>query len=47
VAAGKLRGEQARALMAVLVLIIAIRLAFDLFTPPTENFSVTTIGEGS
>lgn len=46
-AAGKLRGEQARALMAVLVLIIAVRLAFDLFTPPTENFSVTTIGDGS
>lgn len=47
VAAGKLRGEQARALMSALVLIIAIRLAFDLFTPPAENFSVTTIGEES
>jgi uncharacterized membrane protein YfcA len=45
VAASKLRGEQARGLMSVLVLIIAIRLAFDLFTPPVDDFSVTTLGE--
>jgi uncharacterized membrane protein YfcA len=45
VAAAKLRSEQARALMAVLVVIVAVRLAFDLFTPPVDTYSVTTIGE--
>ena len=33
----KLRGEQLRALLALLVLAVALRLAFDLFLPPEEH----------
>jgi uncharacterized membrane protein YfcA len=36
----KLRGEQLRALLALLVLAVAIRLAFDLFLPPPNIFSL-------
>jgi len=42
----KLRGEQLRALLALLVLAVAIRLGFDLFVPPTSPYSLTTL-EGS
>nr|WP_207621339.1 MULTISPECIES: sulfite exporter TauE/SafE family protein [Chelativorans] len=36
----KLRGEQLRALLALLVLAVAIRLAFDLFVRPSSVFSL-------
>lgn len=42
----KLRGEQLRALLALLVLAVAIRLGVDLFVPPTSPYSLTTL-EGS
>ena len=37
----KLRGEQLRALLAILVLAVAIRLAFDLFSTPASRYSLT------
>ena len=36
----KLRGEQLRALLALLVLAVALRLAFDLFLPPKSIYSI-------
>jgi uncharacterized membrane protein YfcA len=36
----KLRGEQLRALLALLVLAVAVRLAFDLFLPPKSIYSL-------
>ncbi|MEQ1951832.1 sulfite exporter TauE/SafE family protein [Mesorhizobium sp. CN2-181] len=36
----KLRGEQLRALLALLVLAVALRLAFDLFLPPPNIYSL-------
>jgi hypothetical protein len=36
----RLKGEQLRALLAALVLAVAIRLAFDLFLPPPNIFSI-------
>ncbi|MDR3518643.1 MAG: sulfite exporter TauE/SafE family protein [Azospirillaceae bacterium] len=41
---GSLRGEQSRALLAVIVVGVAIKLAIDLFTPPVDAYSSTTIG---
>ncbi|WP_163270582.1 sulfite exporter TauE/SafE family protein [Chelativorans alearense] len=38
----KLRGEQLRALLAVLVLAVALRLAFDLFVRPASVYSLAT-----
>lgn len=40
----KLRGEQLRALLALLVLAVAIRLAFDLFVTPQNLYSLRQIG---
>jgi uncharacterized membrane protein YfcA len=40
----KLRGEQLRALLALLVLAVALRLAFDLFIKPNNIYSLTTQG---
>ena len=40
----KLRGEQLRALLAVLVLAVALRLAFDLFCAPASLYSLTGLG---
>ncbi|MFZ1775319.1 MAG: sulfite exporter TauE/SafE family protein [Rhizobiaceae bacterium] len=40
----KLRGEQLRALLALLVLAVAIRLAFDLFVTPQSLYSLRQIG---
>ena len=40
----RLRGEQLRALLALLVLAVAIRLAFDLFVPPQSLYSLRQIG---
>jgi len=37
----KLRGEQLRALLALLVLAVALRLAFDLFVRPANLYSLT------
>lgn len=37
----KLRGEQLRALLAGLVLLVALRLAFTLFVTPTELYSLS------
>lgn len=37
---GRLRGEQLRALLALLVLGVAVRLALDLVIPPSDPFSV-------
>jgi len=39
----RLRGEQLRALLALLVLAVALRLAFDLFVPPQNFYSLTSI----
>lgn len=36
----KLRGEQLRALLALLVLAVALRLAFDLFVKPSNVYSI-------
>lgn len=36
----RLRGEELRALLALLVLAVCLRLAFDLVTPPEDAFSV-------
>lgn len=40
----KLRGEQLRALLALLVLAVAIRLAVDLFVTPPNLYSLSTPG---
>jgi uncharacterized membrane protein YfcA len=37
----KLRGEQLRLLLALLVLAVALRLAFGLFVRPDNLFSIT------
>lgn len=37
----RLRGEQLRALLALLVLAVAVRLAFDLFVTPPNLYSLT------
>ena len=40
----KLRGEQLRALLALLVLAVALRLAFDLFVRPPSLYSLAAAG---
>jgi uncharacterized membrane protein YfcA len=40
-AGARLRGDQARALLAVLVLGVAVRLLYDLVAPPDELFSLS------
>ncbi|WGF88190.1 sulfite exporter TauE/SafE family protein [Marinivivus vitaminiproducens] len=40
----RLRGEQVRLLLAILVLLICGKLAFDLFSPPPDTFSLTAGG---
>ncbi len=42
----KLRGEQLRALLALLVLAVGVRLALDLVLTPDEFYSVVTTKEG-
>jgi uncharacterized membrane protein YfcA len=39
----KLRGEQLRALLAILVLAVALRLAFDLFVTPGSRYSLSSV----
>lgn len=41
----KLRGEQLRALLALLVLAVAVRLALGLVIPPDDVFSITFLGD--
>lgn len=41
----KLRGEQLRALLALMVLAVALRLAFDLFVRPADLYSLGPLGE--
>ena len=41
----KLRSEQLRALLALLVLAVCLRLAYDLIAPPEFGFTVTQAGE--
>ncbi len=43
VAGQKLKGEQLRALLALLVLAVALRLGVDLFVPPENLYSLTTL----
>ncbi len=38
----RLRAEELRALLAILVLAVGLRLAFDLITPPADFFSIVT-----
>jgi len=45
-AGARLRGDQARALLAVLVLGVAIRLGLDLVVPPSNLFSLTLAPAG-
>ncbi|MGE0502159.1 MAG: sulfite exporter TauE/SafE family protein [Rhizobiaceae bacterium] len=40
----KLKGEQLRALLALLVLAVALRLGFDLFVRPASLYSLTSLG---
>lgn len=42
----KLRGEQLRALLALLVLAVAVRLAIDLFVAPPDRYSLSLEGLG-
>jgi hypothetical protein len=42
----RIRGEQLRALMAILVLVVAGRFLYNLVTPPREAFSLTTLAGG-
>ena len=42
----KLRGDQLRALLALLVLAVGVRLALDLALTPDELYSVITTKEG-
>jgi uncharacterized membrane protein YfcA len=45
--AGKyLRGEQLRAMLAVLVLAVAIRFGLSLILPPADIFSMAVVGAG-
>lgn len=45
-ASGRLRGDQARALLAAMVLVICIKVAFDLMGTPADLFSITMRREG-
>ncbi len=42
----RLRGEQLRALLALLVLLVALRLGYDLFARPAALFSLSPLGGG-
>lgn len=43
----KLKGEELRFLLAALVLLVCIRLAFDLVVQPAELYSIRVLGRGS
>ena len=40
----KLKAEQLRALLAILILAVGARLAVDLFTPPADVYSIVRSG---
>lgn len=40
-----IKGEQLRAMLAVLVLLMSLRVAYDLAAAPAERFSLTTAGD--
>ena len=42
----KLKGEQLRALLALLVLAMCVKILFDLVVQPTELFTVSTMAGG-
>ena len=42
-ASGRLRGEQARALLGLVVLLVCFNLAIDLFTTPVDPYSVDVV----
>jgi hypothetical protein len=42
-----LRGEQLRALLAMMVLAVAIRLLLDLVLKPSELFSIAPLAAGA
>lgn len=42
-ASGMLKGEQARLLLAIMVLIVSVNLAIDLFTPPLDPYSLQVV----
>ena len=42
-AANKLRGEEIRALLAVIVLVVAVKIALDLLVPPEEIFNLSVL----
>jgi len=45
--AGVLRGEQARALLAVLVLGVCLKMAVDLLTPPADVYSIEMLARNA
>ncbi|MEM1306054.1 MAG: sulfite exporter TauE/SafE family protein [Pseudomonadota bacterium] len=46
IAGGRLKGEQLRFLLAALVLLVCIRMAWGLIATPDEAFSLSTLSEG-
>jgi len=40
-----IRGEQLRALLALIVLAVGLRFLFGLLLPPTEPYSLTILAE--
>jgi uncharacterized membrane protein YfcA len=42
----KLKAEQLRALLALLILAVGLRLAIDLFLPPADLYSIARMGAG-
>jgi hypothetical protein len=40
----RLKGEQMRAILGILVLAVCLRLGVDLFIKPSEIFSLTSLG---
>ncbi|MFZ3034014.1 MAG: sulfite exporter TauE/SafE family protein [Parvibaculum sp.] len=46
-AATKLQGEQLRAMLAIIVLVMGLRLGWDLVTPPADLYSITDVAPHS
>ncbi|MBX9926413.1 MAG: sulfite exporter TauE/SafE family protein, partial [Hyphomicrobiaceae bacterium] len=45
-ASDNVRGEHLRFLLAVLILFVGIRVAYDLVLEPAERYSITTLSRG-
>jgi hypothetical protein len=43
----RLRGDQLRALLGILVLAVAIRFGLSLFLTPADPFSIAVLGRGA